>query len=144
MERWRGYKIIVTDDDLAERDVSLSRHTTIIYSRDLTCAVTIDKNNSPSKSCTRAKIRRTGEEKEKEREKIKKNLRRGRARTRRCSSDRDTQSPELCNSLLKQSHPGTLSATLPPPLTHQNRPREPARYNIKKEDERRRRRRRWW
>lgn len=87
-----------------------------------------------------------GEKKRKERAEGKKRDARDAARARaRDDGDvpqTETHSPELCNSLLKQSHPGTLSsqgapclaATLPPLLTHQSRPREPARYNIKKED----------
>lgn len=52
----------------------------------------------------------------------------------------ETHSPELCNSLLKQSHPGTLSSLHPAgspasaPDPSEPPVRAPARYNIKKED----------
>lgn len=49
----------------------------------------------------------------------------------------ETHSPELCNSLLKQSHRGTLSSPAGSPASAPD-PSEPperaARYNIKKED----------
>lgn len=88
----------------------------------------------------RGKNRRK-EEKERERG-WKKSRARGKGKKRGRSRaggvpQTETHSPELCNSLLKQSHRGTLSSPAGSPASAPD-PSEPperaARYNIKKED----------
>lgn len=96
------------------------------YSRRKGRVMTIDeKRFTHSRTEAREKIKKTGEEKKggkrrkEKKEEEKSRARRERNRVHGCSVPRggapqtETHSPELCNSLLKQSHPGTLSSLHP-------------------------------
>lgn len=89
--------------------------------------MTIDENDSPfeDRGARENKEYRGGEKnerKEKKGGKIAEGKKRGSAPRGGGVPQTETHSPELCNSLLKQSHPGTLSSlhpagspALPPP-----------------------------
>lgn len=112
------------EDRTRQHNVTLSHEDVDVrYSRCNGRVMTIDENDSPfedrgargDKEDQGAK----NEEKKNRKKKEEKKRARGRKETGCTDSPRDgvpqteTHSPELCNSLLKQSHPGTLSSLHP-------------------------------